>query len=212
MAPGGSLYYGAIAGAGEGAGDPDSLLDGRLDRLASVVASATPERPGAVFDVLGRPPSWLSAGSADGVVVLLTYSPRVATECLRVFALPDQGMMNFILSDRIPQGGLGEELPGYRELGSVTFQAGTATPVGDSLQQVVDAWKADGSLGDLSVARAVVILPESDDPADTARARTSAIAAALGGQLTDGHVRSDEPLFDPCGGIVLLEKGQRRVR
>ncbi len=122
--PARSLYYGAIAGAGEGAGDPDALLDGRLDRIASAVASVTPEYPGAVFDVLGRPPSWLSAGTADGVVVLLTYQPRVATECLRVFGLPDQGMMSFVLSDRIPQGGLGADLARYRSLGTVELPGG----------------------------------------------------------------------------------------
>jgi hypothetical protein len=210
-APGRSLYYGAIAGAGEGAGDPDALLDGRLERLASAVASVTPEFPGAVFDVLGRPPSWLSAGTTDGVVVLLTYTPEVTTECLRVFGLPDQGMMDFVLGTRIPQGGLGADLPNYVDLGKVSFQQGSSTPVGDSLQKVVDAWKADDFLGDQTVGRAVVVLPESDDPAATAEARTDAVAQALGGQLTDGHFGSQEQLFARCGGIVLLEPGRREV-
>ncbi|HEV2733564.1 MAG TPA: hypothetical protein VGV85_01960, partial [Longimicrobiaceae bacterium] len=208
--PGGSLFYGAIAGAGEATGDPDALLDGRLDRIASAVSSITPEAPGAVFDVLGRPPSWLAAGTADGVVVLLTSRPRAKTECLRVFGLPDQGMMDFVLSDRIPQGGLGKDLPTYRELGRVTFQEGSATPAGDSLQEVVDAWKADDSMADFPVGRAVVVLPGGVGPA-AAEAQASAIAVALGAQLTDGHTRSQEQLFGECGGIVLLEPGQSGV-
>lgn len=168
-APGESLYYGAIAGAGPGTGDPDALLDGRLDRLASVVAGATPEFPGAVFDVLARPPSWLSAGTADGVVVLLTYRPRdTGPECQEVFLVRAGAESAKRMGAFLQQGGSRESLLDFAQrVGEVRYQPGTTTVAGGSLEATVEAWGA----GEPGIPRSAVYLSAATEAQTELRER-----------------------------------------
>ncbi|MEW5928561.1 MAG: hypothetical protein AB1941_13920 [Gemmatimonadota bacterium] len=159
--PAPALLYGAIAGAGAGAGDSDALLDGRLDRVVAAVETETPEYPGAAFDVLGRVPSWLSAGTTDGVVILLSTRAGARTECQEVFLVRQSENTARLLRDFLGQGGTRDGLLAFAEpLGEVRYQPGTTTVVGDSLDRVVAEWGAKEPGIPVS---AMYLTPSSDD-------------------------------------------------
>ncbi|HEX7239160.1 MAG TPA: hypothetical protein VF263_02755, partial [Longimicrobiaceae bacterium] len=204
---GGEIIYGAVAGAGSAAADPDAVQAARLDRVSSIADDLTPDHR-AVYDVLDTVPLQLSDGGVDGVILLITRDPQPQTATYRVYGLRDQGMMNWI-KQQIPQNTLGAELQQNTDLGTVTFQWGTSTPTGGTLPAVVQKWRDDTFLKDKNVARGLVVIPSEGVPPADAQSQGGAVATALLGTLTEGHAVSSEALFGQVQGIIILEPTQR---
>jgi hypothetical protein len=200
------IAYGALASVGAAVDDPDELGEQRAGRMADVVRGITPPDPTAEFDVLALVPGGLSAEGVDGVIVLFTVPRAVLTQTHRVYALPDTGMMDFVLQE-IERGGLRTEiLVNSADLGLVKFQAGTDTVLEDSLDPVRENW--DRVRRGAPVGRSVVVLPtENAIPADAAETQGRAISKALRGDLTESTRKSAESVFDECDALTILEAG-----
>jgi hypothetical protein len=167
----------------------------------------TPLTEDAEVDVLPRVPAFLDTHSADGVMILVTTERRVETERLRVLTFRDQGVMDNAL-EVLRAGRMAGMLEEFAiELGEVEFEENRPVIVGDSLSPVVSAWRSQWQ--DLAVARAVVVSAARENTeVEGRRAQAERIANELGGQLTDGHERSDEDLYAGSAGLMLLEPGQ----
>lgn len=211
--PAPALLYGAIAGAGAGAGDSDALLDGRLDRVVAAVESETPEYPGAAFDVLGRVPSWIPAGTSDGVIVLLTTRAGAATECQEVFLVRQSENNNGALQNFLDEGGPRSDLLGFAEVvGEVRYQPGTTTVVGESLDHVVESWgaKEPGIAG-----VAYCLTPANDDTQPELYARheqrANDVLQAIGQQFS-ADVGALPSGVTQCDSILLVVAAQAEPR
>lgn len=205
--PAPALLYGAIAGAGAGAGDSDALLDGRLDRVVATVESETPEYPGAAFDVLGRVPSWISAGTTDGVVILLTTRAGAATECQEVFLVRDSRESRAAMGIFLQQGGTRANLEQFAEpVGEVRYQPGTTTVVGGTLEQLVEDW---GAREPGSPLNAVYLTPAGESETELRERheqRARGVLNGLGAQVDLGAFGLPAGVSD-CDSVLLIVAG-----
>lgn len=198
--PADALLYGAVVGAGEGTGDPDSLLDARLDRLVSVVDDVTPEAPGAVFDVLGRLPPGVSSGTADGVIVLVTVPRERVTECHEFFRVHLNSDRQALLKEFLTGGSSRDELLAFAEpLGKVHFAAGSASAV-EGLDAVVERWWEEGGI---ALTSAIVLSDDGDDRAESRVRQADAVVRKLGSDVSPSHVPSSAKLSE-CPAVTLL--------
>lgn len=211
--PGTGIFYGLVSGAGEGAGDSDSLLSSRLDRVASAVGSATPTLPDAEFDVLSPVPAALSAEGVDGVMLLLTHEaaeqpPAVQTshEVFFVRSFESQAELLTAVQNLASTPALLIQRLEAQSLGTVTFEEGDDAPI-DGLVEVKTAWNAltAGGVSPSGIRAAVVA---SVDVNDTARARVAqaqAIATALHtGAAAPGSVQLSGPPASSAPAVLLL--------
>jgi hypothetical protein len=201
------LVLAAMGSEGEAGEDSLPAMEERLRQLVTVAATVTPLTEDAEVDVLPRVPAFLDTHSADGVMILVTTERRVETERLRVLTFRDQGVMDNAL-EVLRAGRMAGMLEEFAiELGEVEFEENRPVIVGDSLSPVVSAWRSQWQ--DLAVARAVVVSAARENTeVEGRRAQAERIANELGGQLTDGHERSDEDLYAGSAGLMLLEPGQ----
>lgn len=204
--PGTGIFYGMVAGAGEGAGDDDAVLATRLDRVVSAVGTATPTLPKAEFDVISPVPAALSAEGVDGVMLLLTH--RAAKQ--------DTSHDVYVISRAVSQSALVAQIEsiaadsaaelvaglGAQRIGSVQFEEGKSTPLG-GLEEIVAAWQGEGQ-GAPGVSVAVVVSGDADDPARARVAQAKAISDALGGAITPSPAQIAAPLPQGAQAITLL--------
>jgi hypothetical protein len=198
------IAYGALASVGGAVDDADELGEQRAGRLADVVRGITPLDPAAEFDVLALVPGGLSAEGVDGVILLFTVPRAVLTQTHRVYALPDVGMMDFVLQE-IERGGFRTEIiANSTDLGLVKFQAGTSTVLENSLAEVQTGWEK--SKRGTPVGRALVVLPaENAIPTTAAESQGRVIAQTLKGDLTESTRTTAESVFESCDALTILE-------
>jgi hypothetical protein len=211
--PGVGIFYGMVAGAGEGAGDADSLLSSRLDRVASAVGSATPTMPKAEFDVLSPVPPALSAAGVDGVMLLLTYREEEEPEqdtCVRVLRLeeaPGSASVENRFRGFVGEGNLSAALALAKvtDVDTLEFTEGDSTISAAEVSALKSAWTAAGG-GEVS--HSFTVYPDIATEADRAwyRQERDAVANALqpGTFSRADSVAPGSVTFDACPSITVL--------
>jgi hypothetical protein len=206
-APGTALLYGAVAGSGDGASDPDALLHGRLDRLAALVEETTPGHD-PVLEVLHALDPDFRAEGADGVMVLVTARAAVVTNCHEVFSVglvPGGVTLYAALEAAVKDGQLPQLMDRLQSvsLGTVDFATGSSTP-GAGIAGVAGAWSGAGHG---RVQEAVTLSPDVGDPARLRVAQAQAIADRLGGGADARHlvnVLTHSPPWNHCPAVTVL--------
>lgn len=209
--PGTGIFYGLVSGAGEGAGDSDALLSGRLDRVVSAVGTATPTLPRAEFDVVSPVPAALSAEGVDGVMLLLTYRAAVPQTSMEVYAVQsgyessaDLASAVQAMHDRAPENLL-HELEA-QSLGTVGFEEGDDQAL-DGMDDVTPAWQAlqQWEQPPSGIRAAVVVSADANDATRARVAQGQAITTALhagAGAPTAVQITTPPPSTSPA--ILLL--------
>ena len=207
--PGTAIFYGLVSGAGEGAGDGDAVLATRLDRIVSVVGTATPTLPRAEFDVRSPPPAALSTAGVDGVMLILTHRapiPRTTQEVFVVFR--DGGQADLVKAVETLAGEptlLLERLQAV-SLGTVTFEEGDDRAM-DGLAGVKTAWDAlnVGGVGPSGILGAVVASVDVNDAAQARVKQAQAVTTALeAGAFAPGAVQLSGPAASSAPAVLLL--------
>ena len=206
--PGDLLVYGAIANQGAAQRDGEILILGRLERLREVVQEITPPHEKAKFESLLQLPDPLRIGGADGAIVLLTMT-KLSTTCQSVFRVRHgflQRIAELIEAGRIAEvfdGSL--DLPVPTKLGEALFNSGTAEPVENGLDAVIEAWKNQGGG---SPNAALVTFFQEDAGGDRMAEYIQQGQATLKGLDTDLQpfdVPSPEKLPTDCPSLILIE-------
>lgn len=210
--PGTGIFYGLVSGAGEGAGDPDSLMATRLDRVVSAVGTATPTLPDAEFDVVSPVPAALDAAGVDGVMLIMTYRAQVPRTALEVYALGSGyetttdlvAAVREILTNRPADLLL---LLEAQSLGTVDFEEGDNRPM-DGIGEVKTAWDAldwGGTTGPSGIRAAVVVSADANDLTRARAAQAKAITDTLEGSvITPAAVQSAAPPPSSSPAVLLL--------
>jgi hypothetical protein len=170
-----------------------------------VVDDATPLAPGAEFDVLGRVPAGLSAGSAEGVIVLVTVPRRAATECQEVFVVQWNPTNERLWKQFVEQGDRAQLLAMSTRLGEVRYPAGDDTPVDGTLESVVDGFKSTHA----GAVRGAFCLTAATDTNVRERhlERARKVVGALGSDADpeEGTLRAG---VSTCGSVLVLIAGE----
>lgn len=210
--PGVGIFYGMVAGAGEGAGDSDSLLSSRLDRVASAVGTATPTLPKAEFEVRSPVPAALSAQGVDGVMLLLTHKAEVpqavqtSHEVFFVRSFDSQAELLAAVQRLASTPTLLIERLEAQSLGTVTFEEGKDLPV-DGLAEVRTAWDAltAGGVSPSGIRAAVVASMDVNDATRARVAQAQALAVSLGGgTISPAAVQLTGPPASNSPAVLLL--------
>jgi len=206
--PGDQLIYGAIARQGAAQRDGEILTWGRLERLREVVQEITPPDEKAIFESLLQLPEPLRIGGTDGAMVLLTKA-KLPTTCQAAFRIkngsPEQ-IAKLIEAGKIDSVFDGSaDIPVPSTLGDALFKNGTAEPVQNGLEAVIEAWKNQG--GGLPSAALVTYQDQAGSNQEGLSIQQGqAILKNLNADIQPLQVPSPEKLPTDCPSMILIEE------
>ncbi len=199
--PGPNLIYGAVASQGAAVDDGTALALARLAKLEQAVAPVSAPNAALINEPLPAVPAPLGAPGTDGVMVLMTVTPKVIKVChdVRVATNSDNAV------GRLREAAGTPDFPNLLELfsksiGEVDFIAGETTPQGATLNQVIAEWK--NRYTDPSPAN-VLFHAQGDAAQAYYQAQRKVIVGAL--KTTPGDVVPVAGTFPPgCPAITVL--------
>lgn len=192
----GVVVGGFIASRGVAAAEGERLAEERLESLVDVVEPTPTTGVARAFDVLTRVPDALNAASNDGAIIIVTAKPqeKVVTHAVYFFDTQHDSDYNVLLTAAL-QNDAGRYQAALKNgvlLSKVAFKAGTAEPVGNALEVLLNRWKDETDAGPPLQAEVIYDKALDAGPYDTTLRPIFDESIAIGNKL--GYT-------SPAGGL-----------